>query len=428
MILTLFVVLFLLFIISTPIFIALSFASLIAFALYTNMPLTAIAQRMLGGVDKFALMSIPFFILGANVMKSGGIARRILNFAYTLVGGIRGGLALTTELACMFFGAVSGSSPATVVAIGSLMYPALREKQYNDDFSIGLITSSGSVALLIPPSISAIVYGAVTGVSVGSLFMAGFGAGIIYGLAFLIYSYYYAVKNNVPAGERSSLKEIWKATKDASWALGIPIIIMGGIYFGIFTPTEASGIAAAYAIFIGLFVYKELTWKELFRVSVQSAASTAQVMILLAGASVLSWILTIGKVPQQLTNLIIANNLSAWQFLLAINIILLIAGMFIDGSSAIIILAPLVYSIAVKLGINPVHLGVIMVANAAIGMFTPPFGLNLFVASSTAKIPLNRVFKGVLPFIVVSIIALIIITYIPDISLLLPRIVYKGLV
>ncbi|HBT46287.1 MAG TPA: C4-dicarboxylate ABC transporter permease [Peptococcaceae bacterium] len=428
MIIALFILLFLLLAVSAPIFVALSFASLLAFALYTDMPLTVIAQRMFGGVDKFALMSIPFFILGANVMKSGGIARRILNFAYVLVGGIRGGLALTTELACMFFGAVSGSSPATVVAIGSLMYPALRDKQYDDKFSIGLITSSGSVALLIPPSISAIVYGAVTGASVGALFMAGFGAGIIYGLAFLLYSYYYAVKHGVPAGERSCLRDLWKATREASWALGIPVIIIGGIYSGIFTPTEASGIAAAYAILVSLFVYRELTLKELFRVSVQSAVSTAQVMILLAAASVFGWILTVGQVPQQLSNLITSYNLNAWQFLLAINVILLVAGMFIDGSSAIIILAPLVYPIAVKLGINPIHLGVVMVANASIGMFTPPFGLNLFVASSTAQIPLNRIFAGVVPFVLVSIIALIIITYVPDISLLLPRMVYKGMI
>lgn len=424
MILALFIILFILLLSSTPVFVALSFASLIIFVFFSDLSLTIVVQRMFGGIDKFAIMAVPFFIFGANVMKVGGIARRILDCAHVLVGRARGGLALTTELACMFFGAVSGSSPATVVAIGSIMYPALVEKKYSPQFSAGLVTASGSVALLIPPSISAIIYGAVTGVSVGALFMAGLGAGIVYGIMYLVYCYYYARKNNIPTDKAYSWPEMWKALKESSWALGIPIIIMGGIYLGVFTPTEASGIAAAYAIFVSMVIYKELDWRGLYQAAVQSAVSTAQVMVLLAGASVFGWLLTVGQIPQDLTKMVIESNSSPVMFLLGINVILILAGMFIDGSSAIVILAPLVYPIAMQLGIDPVHLGVIMVANAAIGMFTPPFGLNLFVATSTTGLPILNIMKAVMPFVAISILVLGLITYLPDISLLLPRMVY----
>lgn len=428
MITFLFLSLFVMVFLGVPIFVSLSLSSMLSFMIFSDVSLTVIAQRMVGGIDKFALMAVPFFIFGANVMKSGGIAKRILDWTYTMVGGMRGGIALTTEAACMFFGAVSGSSPATVVAIGGLMYPALKEKGYGGGFSCGLIASSGSVALLIPPSISAIIYGAVTGVSVGALFIAGFGAGIVYGLLYILYSYWYAVKTKVPVDARATWADKWKATKDASWALGIPLIIIGGIYAGIFTPTEASGVSAIYAVFVSMAIYKDMDLKSLYKTAVISAESTAQIMMLLAAASVFGYILTIGQVPQGLANFIIAQNFGPVQFLLMINLILLVAGMFIDGSSAIIIIAPLVYPIAMGLGINPIHLGVIMVANAAIGMFTPPFGMNLFVAQSATCENMIAIIKGVVPFIVISIIALLFITYIPDISLILPRMVYGSLV
>jgi len=426
MITFLFVVLFALLFLSSPVFVALSLSALIAFLVYTDTNLMLIAQRLFGGIDKFSLMSVPFFILGANVMKAGGIATRIMNWAYSLVGGVRGGLAMSTEVACMFFGAVSGSSPATVVAIGGMMYPALIEKKYPSGFSVGLITSSGSVALLIPPSISAIVYGAVTGASVGALFMAGLGAGLLYGFLYLIYIYWFSRRNNIPVGEKSTWRDKWQATKEASWALGIPLIIMGGIYLGIFTPTEASGVAAVYAILVGMFVYKELDLKSLFRTCVISAEATAQVMILLAAASVFGYILTVGQVPQNLANFITEAEMSPTAFLIMVNVILLIAGMFIDGSSAIIILAPLIYPIAMGLGINAIHLGVIMVANAAIGMFTPPFGLNLFVAQPATGEKMINIIRGVIPFIVISILALLLITYIPEVSLFIPRAMYGN--
>ncbi|MEW6622777.1 MAG: TRAP transporter large permease [Bacillota bacterium] len=428
MITLLFIILFLVLLTGAPVFIALSLSSLISFALFTDLPLMVVGQRMLGGIDKFSLMAVPFFILGANVMKTGGIAKRILNWSHTVVGGFKGGLALSTEVACMFFGAVSGSSPATVIAIGGLMYPALIKKKYNKTFSIGLIAASGSVALLIPPSISAIIYGAVTGVSVGALFMAGLGAGIVYGVAYLVYCYWYAHKTGVPVDQKATISDKIQATKEASWALGIPVIILGGIYLGIFTPTEASGIAAVYAIIIAMFVYKELNLRQLFRTCAVSAQSTAQLMILLAAASVFGWILTVGQVPQALSQFIINQNFGTVQFLLMLNLILIVAGMFIDGSSAIIIIAPLIYPIAVKLGINPVHLGVIMVANASIGMFTPPFGMNLFVAQPITGESIISVIRGALPFVFISIIVLLLITYVPNISLYIPRLIYGSVI
>lgn len=423
MILFLGIVLAALLFLGTPVFVGLSFAAFLAFALFSDATLTVLAQRMFAGIDKFSLLAIPFFILGANVMKTGGIAERILHFALTLIGSVRGGMAYSTQLSSMFFGAISGSSPATVVAIGNLMYPSLIEKKYGDRFSIGLITASGSVALLIPPSISAIVYAAVTGASVGALFMAGLGAGIVYGLAYIVYIYFHVRKTNVPTEERSSLKDILISARRAGWALGIPVIIIGGIYTGIFTPTESAAVAAVYAIIIALFVYKEMSFKDLYKITIDSAVSTSQIMLLLAGASIFGYILTMGQAPQALASLI-GGDVSPIMFLLYVNIILLIAGMFIDGSSAIIIMAPLLYPISTSLGIDPIHFGVIMVANASIGMFTPPFGLNLFVAQSQTRLPLTSVMRGVIPFVFISIIALLLITYIPQISLLLPDLVY----
>ncbi|KAF5034320.1 C4-dicarboxylate TRAP transporter large permease protein DctM [anaerobic digester metagenome] len=424
MIAVLFITLFILLLMGTPVFVALTLSSILAILGFTNFPLMIVAQRLIGGIDKFSLMAIPFFIFAANVMKTGGIATRILNWAQTMVGAKKGGMAITTEVACMFFGAVSGSSPATVIAIGGLTYPKMIEKGYPKGFTTGLITSSGSVALLIPPSITAIVYGSVTGVSVGALFMGGLTAGLVYGLVYLAYIAWYARKHNIPADEPVTYWEKLKATKDAAWALGVPVIILGGIYSGVFTPTEAAGISVVYSIFVSIFIYREMTLKQLLECSISSAGSTAQVMILLAVASVFGWVLTIGQVPQSLSRMILSANLGAAGFLLLTNLLMLVEGMFIDGSSAVVITAPLLFGAAMALGIHPIHLGVIMVANAAIGMFTPPFGLNLFVAQPVTGNDIKTIFAGVMPFILISLLALALITYVPAISLWLPRMIY----
>lgn len=425
MILTLFVLLFLMLFLNLPVYMALVLSTMAVMYSFTSMPIEIVAQRMFAGIDKFSLMAVPFFIFAANVMNKGGLAPRIVGFANTLVGHLPGGLAFTVILSCMFLGAVSGSAPATVIAIAALMLPAMTSSGYSKSFTLGLIIASASVAVIIPPSIGMIIYGAVTGASVGELFVAGFLPGVIYCLGFMIYSYWYAKKKKIPVQQRASLREVLATFKSASWSLGIPLIIIGGIYGGVFTPTEAAGIAAVYAIFVAIFIYREMDWKDLLNEAFESAVGTAQIMVLLAGASVFAWFLTRLQVPSQLAEAIISFANSKFVVLLFMNIILLIAGMFMDAASIQMIMAPLFLPVAVSFGVDPIHLGIIMVVNGAIGMFTPPFGLNLFVASSVSKTSLGELVPPVIPFIILSIISLLIITYIPSISMLLPDLLFR---
>ena len=421
--------LFLLFVgllaLAAPIFVVLSLSTLGAFWLHSPIPLQTIVQRLFAGLDKFALMAIPFFILAANVMSAGGMSRRIIAVANVLVGPLPGGLAMATVVACMFFGAISGSSPATVVAMGALLYPALVQGGYDRRFAIALIVASGSLAVVIPPSITMIVYGAVTGASVGALFVSGFGAGVAYGLGFMAYSFVYAIRKKIPPLPRPTWKEITATLADAKWGLGMPIVIIGGIYGGVFTPTEAAAVSAVYAILVALFIYREIGFREFWDVVIQSAGSTAQVMILLAGASVFAYILTSERVTIILTEAIVQRGAGQFTVLLLINIALLIAGMLIDGASIILILAPLLLPVAEKVGVESLHLGILMVVNTAIGMFTPPFGLNLFVAGAVdEEWTMTKLLRPILPFIWVSLIPLLVVTYVPQISLWLPKLIY----
>lgn len=415
----LFTSLFVLLFTSIPVFIAMAAAGAMALALFTSIPLEVVAQRMFSGIDTFSLIAVPFFILAANIMKGGGMSRRIINVADKVVGHFTGGLAIATVISCMFFGALSGSSPATVIAIGGLLLPELLNAGYGEEFSLGLITSTPAIAVIIPPSIGMIIYGTVTGVSIGDLFIGGVGPGIVWGLVTMVYCYIYAKRSKVPVKKRATLKELLVAIKEAGWALGVPVIIIGGIYGGIFTPTESAVVAAIYAIIISLFVYKEMDFKDLMKESVDAAIGTAQIMVLLAAASIFSWILTREQVPQALANTLVSITNSRILILLMINIILLIAGMFIDAASIQTILSPLFLPVALNYGIDPVHLGIIMVVNGAIGMATPPFGLNLFVATGLSKKPLSTIIKGVMPFIILSLITMAIITYVPQITLFL---------
>ncbi|MCF4113503.1 MULTISPECIES: TRAP transporter large permease [Dethiosulfovibrio] len=409
---------------SVPIFIALNGAVLICVLLFTHMPPMVIVQKAFGGIDKFALMSMPFFIFAANVMDVGGLSRRILDWTRSMVGSTRGGLAYTTQATCMVFGALCGSSPATVVAMGKLLYPELVRESYPKGFSVGLITSAGSVALIIPPSITLIIYAAATGTSVGSLFMAGISAGVVYGLASIIYIWFFSRSHNLALSAPSSRREIWEKSKQAVWSLMVPVIILGGIYMGIFTPTEAAGISVVYALFVGIFIYREITLKGLYDVCLSSAITCAQVLILVAAAQTFGWFLTVVRIPQAITSMVVSNVTSPWVFLGIINAVLLVVGMFMEGIAAIIILAPLFFPIAMKMGIDPLHLGIVMVANLSIGNFTPPFGLNLFVASGVTGLPMSEIIPAVMRFILVSLAGVLIITYIPAISTFLPKLVY----
>ena len=427
MITVLFIALVVLMVFGVPIFISLAGSTTLAFACFSNMDLVVVIQRMIAGLNKFSLISIPFFILAANIMGEGGISKRIIGLAKAFVGHSVGGLGIVAVVASMFFGAISGSSPATVVAIGALLYPALKEMKYDDEYATGVITASGSLGIIIPPSVTMIVYGTVTGASVGALFIAGFGAGVIYGLTYIIYTIFYAKKHTeIVRLPKTTGKEKLIALKDSLWALGVPIIILGGIYSGIFTATEASAVAVIYSIVVALFVYKEMDLSKLIDCVYKSAISTVQIMILMAGACIFSWILTSEGITVTIANSILSVSSSKTVILLLMNIILLIAGMFLDGASIVTIMGPLFFPIATGAGVDPVHLGVVMVVNCAIGMFTPPFGLNLFVASNITEKPVMKVAKGAIPFIALSVVALLLITYIPEISLWLPKTVYGS--
>jgi C4-dicarboxylate transporter DctM subunit len=424
---TLFVLLLILMFFNVPLFASLSGAVLVTFALFSDVPLTIIIQRMFSGVDKWALMAIPFFVLAANLMSRGGMSERIIRLANVIVGWFPGGLGLTVIAASMFFGAISGSAPATVVAVGALLFPALLKEKYGKEYSAGVITASGALGVIIPPSVTMIVYGAVTGASVGTLFIAGFGAGLLFGLVFMVYTYFFAKKKpDINLQPKPTTKEVLQAFKDSAWGIGVPVIIIGGIYGGIFTPTESAAVAVVYALFVSIFIYRQMSLKDLYATLTDSAVTTSQVMIVLSAASVFAWILTSEGITVAIAESVLSIASSQWSVLLCFNVILLIAGMFMDGAAIITILAPLLLPIALQVGIDPIHLGVVMVVNTALGMFTPPFGLNLFVASSITDMSIVRLSKAVLPFMLLSLITVLLVTYVPDISLWLPRQVYGA--
>ncbi len=412
---------------SVPIFIVLALSVMAMIWLGGMMPMAIVVERMFSGIDSFALMAIPFFILTGNLMSVGGLSRRLIRFADLIVGRFTGGLGITTVTSAMFFGAISGSSPATVVAIGGILNPALRKAGYKPDFSIGLIVASGSLGIIIPPSIVMIVYAAVTGVSVGALFMAGVGAGLAYGVVFMLYAVYHANKHNVPRSPTPSGAEIWTGFKDAVWGLGVPVLILGGIYGGVFTPTEAAAVSVIYALFVSAVIYREKTPAELWEAVRDSAATTAQVMIILSAAAVLAWYMTSTGMAVSIANAILSLSTDPIHLFMLINVAVLIAGMFLDAASIMVILGPLLYKVGLQVGIDPVHLGVVLTVNGAIGMFTPPFGLNLFVASSLDGVSYEQAVKGALPFIGLAILGLMIVTYVPAISMWLPRMLYAGL-
>ena len=409
-----------------PIFIALAVPVLTLLITTTATPPMLVIQRMFSGIDKFPLMAIPFFILAGNLMATGGLSRRLNRLAIALVGPLPGGLGMTAVSSSMFFSAISGSSPATVIAVGKLMLPALGEAQYRRPFSIGLLMSSGSLGIVIPPSIFMIVYGSVTGVSIGALFLAGVGAGLVYGAAFLAMAFIYARLQNMPGTGGWSGREIGSALRGSVWGLAIPFIVLGGIYGGIFTPTEAAAVTVAYAAFVTLVIYRELDLRGIYDVLIDSAVTTAQVLIVVASASAFAWYLTTSGFAGAVASLLSHVGDDPLAVLFAINVVVLIAGMFLDPNSIVIILVPFLFTLATSAGIDPVHLGVMVAVNAAIGMFTPPLGLNLFVAGSLG-VSYREAVTGSLPFIAVALVALVAITLFPAISLWLPAQVYPGI-
>lgn len=423
----LFGTLFVCLLIGVPIAISLGVSALVAIYFGSTLPLSIITQKAFTSLDSFPLLAIPFFMLAGILMGKGGVSKRLLDLATTMVGWMTGGLSMVTIVACMFFAAISGSGPATVAAIGGFMIPAMVARKYEGGFAAAITASAGSIGVIIPPSIPFVLYGVIGGVSVGNMFLAGIIPGILIGVSLMITAYIISKKRGYkPTGDtKFKFKDVLRATYDAKWALLIPVIILGGIYGGIFSPTEAAVVAVVYAFIVGKFVYKELTWVGMFESFREAVVINATTMIIIGLSVSFAYFMTLEQIPGQISTFLIDYSSNPLVILLAINILLLVVGMFIDTISALVVLTPILLPIVVAVGVDPVHFGVILVANLAIGFVTPPLGVNLFVASSVGNIKFERIVISILPFLLTMIICLLVITYIPSLSLWLPNLLGK---
>ena len=409
-------------VLTVPIGFSLGIASL-AYILYTDqLTFGFIAQNMVTGCDSFPTMAIPFFIFAGELMGGGGISKRLLNLANVFFGRITGGLAIVTVVVCMFFAAISGSGPATVAAVGGMVVPTMLEKGYDKKFVLALIAAAGSIGVIIPPSIPMVIYGVTTNSSVSSLFLAGFIPGIMIGLVLIGYSYFFAKKQGYKGDtEPFSWSRALHELKEGFWAILSPVIILGGIYGGIFTPTEAAAVSVIYSLIVGCFIYKELDLKKLLNVTRNACETTASILIVIGCAAGFSKVLTLGRIPATVASGMLSLTDSAILILLLINLLLLIVGCFMETLCAIMILAPILFPVVTSLGVDPIHFGIIMVVNLAIGFITPPLGVNLFVASRVGETTLDNVIKGIIPFLILMIATLMLITYVPGISMSLPN-------
>lgn len=419
--LVLFGVMIVLLILNVPVAIALGLSSLAAILYSGDLTTGYIVQNLVTSSDSFTTMAIPFFVLAGEMMGGGGISKRLMDSARVFFGRFTGGLAIVTVVVCMFFAAISGSGPATVAAVGGMVIPSMLAAGYDRKFTLAVIAAAGSIGVIIPPSIPMVIYSVSTNQSISELFMAGFIPGILIGLSLIAYSYFYCKKNGYQGDQEPfSWKRAGKVLWDAKWALICPVIILGGIYGGIFTPTEAAAVAAAYGFIVGVFVYKELTLKEAVKVIKSAVVTTSTIMLVIGCAAVFTKVLAVAKIPTLVANAITGLNANKIVILILINVVLLFVGCFMETLCAIMILAPIFLPIVTAVGVNPVHFGIIMVVNLAIGFITPPLGINLFVASRVGGAQLSEVIKGIIPFIIVMIVDLLLITYLPAISLVLP--------
>ena len=420
----LFVLMFVFMFMGMPIAIALGMSSLLTILLFAQDSLASLSLKLFETSEHYTLLAIPFFILGGAFMTTGGVAKRMIRFANACVGHFPGGLAMASVMACMLFAAVSGSSPATVVAVGSIVIAGMVRAGYPQGFAAGVICNAGTLGILIPPSIVMVVYGAATETSVGKLFMAGVLPGILLGLLLMVAIYVRARQTNLPRQPRATLSEVLTSGRDSLWGLLLIVIILGGIYGGVFTPTEAAGVAAVYAFVIAVFVYRDIGLREVPRVLIDAGKVTVMLMFIIANALLFAHVLTTERIPQQIAELIVGWGMSSWQFLIVVNILLLIAGMFMEPTGIILILAPILFPIAMQLGIDPVHLAIIMVVNLEIGMVTPPVGLNLFVTAGITNMSIGQVVRAALPWTLILLAFLVVVTYVPAISLVLPNLLF----
>ena len=411
---------FVLLFVGFPIYLILFITALIALSFILGSSPSIVQTTIFGSLDSFPLLAIPFFIFAGEIMGRGGIAKRIIVWVISIVGGVRGSLALTTIASSELFGAMSGSAVGTVAAVGRLLLPALRTNGYDERFAVSLIAASGAIAVVIPPSIPLIIYGVVAQQPVTVLFLAGILPALLIGVVDAGYVLWYARATGVSTTPRQRWSEILASTRDAAWALGTPVVIFGGIYGGIFTPTEAAGVAVVYAFAVSMFVYKDIGWPELWQITLASSKLIAQIMIIVCAAGLYSWTLTTSGIPQQVVALVTGAHIGLYGTLAIFNLVLLFVGSFLEPPAAILVLTPVFLPVVTALGMSPIHFGIVVAVNLSVGMYMPPFGLNLFASHSLFGAPLASIYRGVVPFLVINLLALVVITYVPSISLLLP--------
>ncbi|NCO60508.1 MAG: C4-dicarboxylate ABC transporter permease [Deltaproteobacteria bacterium CG_4_8_14_3_um_filter_51_11] len=420
-----FALLFFFFVVRMPIAFAMGLsASLVMFFVY-NVPMTVVVQQMFTSNDSFPLLAVPFFMLAGALMESGGISRRLVNFASALVGFIHGGLAQVTIIASMFFAGISGAAAADTAAVGTLMIPEMEKRRYDKGFAAAIQAAAGSIGVIIPPSIPMVIYGVLASTSIGALFLGGIGVGLLVGISLMLLSYFISRRRGYSPDNSFSLSEVWTTFKEALWALGTPVIIVGGIMSGIFTATESAVVAADYSLLVGLFIYRELKLKNLPSIVAKAATTSAIVMFIIANASVFGWILAFEQIPQAITTSFVSITKDPVLLLLIINLLLLVIGTFIETASALIIFVPLLVPLIPHLGIDPVQFGVLIVLNLAIGMLTPPMGICLIVSCSIAGISLEKVSRAVMPFVIVMIVDLMIVSFVPFITTYIPGLFFR---
>jgi len=404
-----------------PISISLGLTVLTYLFTMTSVPIESVALKLFTGIERFEIMAIPFFILAGNFLTHGGVARRMINFAAAMVSHWHGGLGLAGVMACALFAAVSGSSPATVVAIGAILLPAMVKQGFPPRFGAGVITTSGALGILIPPSIVMVMYAVATNTSVGALFIAGIVPGIVLAMLLGLTTWWRARKNDYPRQPRASWAERWKTFRESVWGLLLVIVVIGGIYSGIFTPTEAAAMSAVYAFFVAVFVYKDLSLKQVPKVLLDSANMSAMLLYIITNAVMFSYLMTSEQIPQELAAWMVDKGLGVITFLLFVNVILLLAGNVMEPSSIVLIMAPILFPVAMKLGIDPIHFGILMVVNMEVGMCHPPVGLNLYVASGITKMGITELTVAVWPWLLTMLGFLVVVTYWPGLSTWLPR-------